>query len=340
MTERSGRSHRGTIDTKGSNRPKRSAAGMSSDAALRSILWVAAITVPPVAIVFAHWAGASWPVSVGFGCLASLAVYLSSRQKTTEEKAAELGRGVVVSLILTIALTWIQHQGDIRDARSNLALSLSSSNSFPGIDLRKKNLNGFYLAGKKLDGADLEGAKLKGAVLRSSSLRGANLEGADLSGANLEGAFLQATPGGTPSNLQSARLDGARLVVAFLGGAKLRGVHLRAANLAGSDLRGADLRGADLRDAVLLGANLRLAVLAGTDLRGAVLGGDFRDANLGDVNLADARWDKKTVWPKGFKPEQAIANARKPIPSPPVPARLRVGVVKRVVDATSIELAD
>jgi hypothetical protein len=189
-----------------------------SDVALRAILCAAALAVPPLAVFFARRTGASWSVSLGFGALGGLAVYLSSHQRTTEEKAAELGRGVLVSLILTIALAWIQHQGDVRDARNSLALSLSSSNSFPGIDLRGRNLDRFYLAGKTLDGADLEGAKLKEAVLRSSSLRGANLQHADLSDANLQGAFLEITSGGTPTNLGSARLDRANLKVAYLAG--------------------------------------------------------------------------------------------------------------------------
>jgi hypothetical protein len=126
---------------------------LDAELALRSILASAAIAVPPGAVVFARVAGAGWPASFLFGVVAAIAVYLASRERTTEEKAADLGRGVVVSLVLTLALAWIRHQGEARSAHESLAFSLSSGDSFVGIDLHGRDMKRFYLAGKTFDRA-------------------------------------------------------------------------------------------------------------------------------------------------------------------------------------------
>jgi hypothetical protein len=60
--------------------------GRASDLGLGTILWAAAIAVPPPAVFFARRAGASWTVAVAFGALGGLAVCLSSRQWTTETR--------------------------------------------------------------------------------------------------------------------------------------------------------------------------------------------------------------------------------------------------------------
>jgi len=49
------------------------------------------VAVPPGAVIFARVAGASWPASFLSGVVAAIAVYLASRERTTEEKAADLG---------------------------------------------------------------------------------------------------------------------------------------------------------------------------------------------------------------------------------------------------------
>jgi uncharacterized protein YjbI with pentapeptide repeats len=306
---------------------------LDAQLALRSILASAAVAVPPGAVIFARVAGAGWPASFLFGVVAAIAVYLASRERTTEEKAADLGRGVVVSLVLTLALAWIQHQGETRSTRESLAFSLSSGDSFVGIDLHGRDMKRFYLAQKKFDRADLEDATLEGAVMNGASLRGTNLHDADLSDADLQEADL----GGGRTDLSDAKLTGADLTLAKLGEARLSGADLRDADLAGAHLHGADLRDADLRGASLLGADLRFAILSG-DLRGAVFAADFRPARLEQAVLAHATWDATTSWPAGFDPEAAVAAAAKPVASPPVPAAAKSDRVSRVGDGDTIVL--
>ncbi len=300
---------------------------------LRSILASAAVAVPPGAVIFARVAGAGWPASFLFGVVAAIAVYLSSRERTTEEKAADLGRGVVVSLVLTLALAWIQHQGEARSARESLAFSLSSGDSFAGIDLHGRDMKRFYLAQKKFDRADLDHARLDGAILHGASLRGANLQHADLSDSDLQEADLS----GTRTDLAAASLVGANLTLANLADTRLVGADLRDANLAGANLRGADLRDADLRGASLLGADLRLAILGG-DARGTIFAADFRPARLQQAVLADVTWDDTTRWPAGFDPEAAIASGKRAVPSPTVPADARSDRISRVADGDTIVL--
>ena len=306
---------------------------LDAQLALRSILASAAVAVPPGAVIFARVAGAGWPASFLFGVVAAIAVYLSSRERTTEEKAADLGRGVVVSLVLTLALAWIQHQGEARSARESLAFSLSSGDSFAGIDLHGRDMKRFYLAQKKFDRANLEDADLADAVLNGTSLHGANLRGADLSHADLEDADLS----GGRADLSDAKLVGANLTRARLGEARLTGADLRDAELAGAHLRGADLRDADLRGASLPGADLRFATLSG-DLRGAVFAADFRPAHLDHVVLTDATWDETTSWPAGFDPKAAVAAAARPVASPAVPTAAKDDRVVRIGDGDTIEL--
>ena len=203
---------------------------LDAQLALRSILASAAVAVPPGAVIFARVAGAGWPASFLFGVVAAIAVYLSSRERTTEEKAADLGRGVVVSLVLTLALAWIQHQGEARSARESLAFSLSSGDSFAGIDLHGRDMKRFYLAQKKFDRADLDHAHLDGAILHGASLRGANLQDADLSDSDLQEADLS----GARTDLADANLAGANLTLAKLADTRLVGADLRDANLSGA----------------------------------------------------------------------------------------------------------
>jgi len=136
-------------------------------------------------VIFARVAGAGWPASLLFGVVRGDRRLPRITGAHTEEKPGDLGRGVVVSLVLTLALAWIQHQGETRSARGSLAFSLSSSDSFAGIDLHGRDMTGFYLARKKLNGADLEGADLENAVMRGAPLHGVNLHDADLRGASL-----------------------------------------------------------------------------------------------------------------------------------------------------------
>jgi uncharacterized protein YjbI with pentapeptide repeats len=308
-------------------------------------LTLAAIAAPPSAVLFARFlSGASWSLSIFLGVLAGLAVYLASKATTTEAKAAEVGRGVIVGLLVTIALAWVQHQGDEREkreseaanrlaARQTLALSLSSGTEFVGIDLHGRDLAGFYLGGKDFSHADLHGANLRNAILRGATLNEANLRDADLAGADLREVKLN----GVETDLRSASLVGADLTRAELRSVRLGGADLEQANLTGTNLQGADLRKANLRDAVMPGALLQRALLE-ADLRGAVLSADLRHAELKNVDLRDARWDATTRWPPGFDPGAHMAEMGKALVSPPVPSSARRDTVERVVDADTIVL--
>jgi uncharacterized protein YjbI with pentapeptide repeats/endonuclease YncB( thermonuclease family) len=259
---------------------------------------------------------------------------VASRAPTTEEKAAALGRSVVVGLFVTIGLAWVGHQGEVRDKREALARSLVGGTDFRGIDLHDRDLAGFYLAGKDFSDADLHGADLRDTNLRGATLKGANLSDADLAGADLREAKLD----GADTNLRSASLAGADLTRAELRSVELREANLERANLSGTTLEGADLRDANLREAVMPGAVLRRALLE-ADLRGAVLSADLRDAELEGADLRDAQWDDSTRWPPGFDPEAHMEEiAHEPV-SPSIPSAARRDTVERVVDGDTIVLS-
>ena len=91
----------------------------------------------------------------------------------------------------------------------------------------------------------------------------------------------------------------------------LTGADLTGANLARAYLAGADLADAYLADAYLVDANLAGAYLAGANLAGANLtGANLADANLTDADLAgaylaDARGNRWTVLPAGWRVDEA-----------------------------------
>ncbi|MFD9331807.1 pentapeptide repeat-containing protein [Streptomyces sp. NPDC060065] len=86
------------------------------------------------------------------------------------------------------------------------------------------------------------------------------------------------------TNLQGARLSGARLDSADLTGAILKDAMLNAAFLSGTQLWQADLRGANLCDAQMQGANLGGAHLGQANFSNA----NLRGAELGVAKLDDA----------------------------------------------------
>jgi len=126
--------------------------------------------------------------------------------------------------------------------RQSLALAVGMQHDLRELDLRGRNLSGFFLVRKQLQEAQLSGARLDESVLTGSNLTGAALVGA---------------------RLRAAVLDDARLVEAVLSRADLEGAYLRGATLRDADLSAADLRGADM---------------SGATLRGAALGGAQYDA--------------------------------------------------------------
>jgi Pentapeptide repeats (8 copies) len=101
------------------------------------------------------------------------------------------------------------------------------------------------------------------------------------------------------SELRTApRFDGANLVGAYMSYG-----HFVCARFAWTNLSAARFVGADLRDSVLRGANLQGTNLAQADLRGAqLLSANLSGADLRGTRLEGIRYDRRTVWPKGFLP--------------------------------------
>lgn len=113
-------------------------------------------------------------------------------------------------------------------------------------------------------------------------------EGADLSGL---------TAPGLKTRLRFRSLRGAQLYWAMLQGA----------DLSGCNLESADLRGANLRDVLLVGANLRNADLSRDNLGGStsLQGANLTDAVLNRARLSGAKYDHRTIFPRGFSPAAA-----------------------------------
>lgn len=164
------------------------------------------------------------------------------------------------------------------------------------VDLARVNLEEAPLAE-----TDLEAVRLDHANLRRADLSFARLGTASLSGAELAGAFLAGVDLGG-ADLSHATLDGARANEA----ADFSEANLRNASLDGAWLRTARLDRAVMTGATFAGADLFHATLRGADLGGADLSGA---RHLSAADLAEARWDARTRWPKGFDP--ATVGARR-----------------------------
>ena len=324
---------------------------------LERLLLTVSCLAPLAAAGIARLAGTGWPVALAFGGFTLLAVLLSWQAPTPHDKAADIGRGIVVTVVIGLITAWIQHDADERAARvqeaederaarvqlradrraakEDLSRTLSSQVVLRGIDLRGQDLSGAYLAGKDLSGADLRGADLRRAVLRDAKLAGANLRGTRLDMADLAGADLH----GRATNLSDARLPEADLTEANLVEARLVGADLNGARLASADLGGADLRHARLVGATLPGASLRGALLFGADLSGAIFSADLRDARLAGAGLNGA--DVGGVrWPHGFDLERQLALTLRRPRSPRPPPGARGDWVERVEDGDTLVLRD
>ena len=97
------------------------------------------------------------------------------------------------------------------------------------------------------------------------------------------------------------------LRVQNLRGANMYWAMLQGADLSGCNLEGADLRGANLRDALLVGTNLRNADLSRDNLGGSasLQGANLADAILNRAKLSGAKYDDRTIFPRGFSPHAA-----------------------------------
>jgi uncharacterized protein YjbI with pentapeptide repeats len=240
-----------------------------------------------VAVVAAEvLGGASWRLAFSIGLLVLLALVgrqLWKLDPNRQKAHSTLGTGLLVSVVVAGAVGFTQLEIDRRATarlresdqarersaqRQTLQLTIGLRKNLAGIDLRRRDLSGFYLEQKNFFEANFSGANLRGA-----DFVGANLSSTYLKGADLDGADISET---TTTGSKFPR-------------ASLRRTDVSEAHLEGSVFSEADLFEADLRQAHLEGA-------------------DFRGANLRGANLQDATFNEATKWPSGFDPEAAGAT--------------------------------
>jgi uncharacterized protein YjbI with pentapeptide repeats len=123
----------------------------------------------------------------------------------------------------------------------------------------------------------------------------ANLRGADLRNST----SIDGQPQWPGRNLRGARLNGSYWIDSSLAGADLTRADLTGVTLKGVSLKNARLRGARMVGAKLYEETMDGADLTGADLRGAVIRGCWlTGANLKDVSLTGATYDRFTRWPR------------------------------------------
>lgn len=187
---------------------------------------------------------------------------------------------------------------------------------------------------------DLHGKDLTNRDLRAEDLADANLEEANLTGANLKEVIA------TGANFKNAKLNRASLDGGDYTRADFRRADFESAGVQNAKFIQANFEGLDLKNLSLQGADLRKANLKNTkgfiditradfrqaDLRGAYLLG-AKDYAGDSANFKDAKYSKKTRFPKGLDPQAAGAilteddpaptpgNAPAPGNNPPAPAK-------------------
>ena len=196
----------------------------------------------------------------------------------------------------------------------------------PSEDHRCEDLSGLVSNGSDLSGGLLTKVDLSGTNIEDSNLEEADFTGADLTLADLEGCFIasadftdatmdnvnleavSAIPmGGAEIDggglFKSAKMGGARLVVANLTGSKmiganLQGADLTLANMTNVDATGADFTGATLTAANLTNANFKQANMTNTGMNGAnVTNANFSSANFtGAVGLSTTHFSVPPVY--------------------------------------------
>ena len=159
------------------------------------------------------------------------------------------------------------------------------------------------LAGTMQEGRDMMFAQLAGVDMTEADFywalfHDAVLEDAILVRCDFRGAVFN------DANLRGADLRGAKCCLDNLGGS----TDFIGADLSGADFRQADIGGADFTRAKLVGANLSGVNAVSVLPRHRVTcfdGADLTDARLSGARLAGAIYDENTVFPRGFKPDQA-----------------------------------
>lgn len=130
-----------------------------------------------------------------------------------------------------------------------------------------------------------------GLDLHDANFRRMDLQGSDFSNSNLQGANFD------NADIKKASFAGAEARGAFFGGSKASD-----ASFAGADVSTNNMRGMSLLRAEFTGANAAGTRFHFSDLRGA----NFTDANLKQAVFEHAKFDEKTIFPKGFKPHKTM----------------------------------
>lgn len=301
---------------------------------MRRAAVVAAVTL--VAAGVARVLGASWVVValIVAGGTFVIGVVLWLSCAPAERKLDEIGRTIMVGVVLAVLVGVTQYLLDQRQKERDFNLSLTLQDNLTGADLHNRDLTNVRLQGKILAQADLHDADLSGASLIDTNLSGADLTEADLREADLRGA-----------NLDGASLDGADLTRARLKDARLVGASLPRAVLREAELQNAMMSGACLADAKLVGADLggveiARAVLTGADVNGAKFESDLRPATgLLSAGLARLKHAANAVWPAEFDPGVAdLRLAAAEVYGPDMPEEAVSARVEEVVDGDTLKL--
>jgi uncharacterized protein YjbI with pentapeptide repeats len=129
---------------------------------------------------------------------------------------------------------------------------------------------------------------------KNAKLAGIDLSDRDLQGCTFEGANLR------KASLWSCKVETAKFAHADLTDARMAFIHADSASFEGAKLRGCDIHIATLTNVRFRGADLTGAKLDFSWLEGA----DFTGATLQDVDFTRARYNERTIFPKGFTPPE------------------------------------
>src|SRR4051794_28421068 len=78
----------------------------------------------------------------------------------TPNRYSDLGTAMLGGAVVAFAILLLQERSAQAAEKRDLQLQLGLADSFPGIDLKHRNLSGFYLPSKDLRNANLTGANL------------------------------------------------------------------------------------------------------------------------------------------------------------------------------------
>lgn len=157
--------------------------------------------------------------------------------------------------------------GYVKIYNSNLEGSYLGNleNLSSNIDFKNVNLKNANLKNIKLDGADMENTNFQGAILEGASFWNGNFKNSDFTSADMKNAIV------SKASFENANFSDANLSVIIFNK---------------TNLTNANLTNANLEDCYLKNTNLKGANLKGTKFRETV-------------------YDKNTVFPDGFNPEES-----------------------------------